>query len=64
MAYSILHSTRKYLLCVYILGAIKHTTAWDLHWEGDENTEVSFNTCMETRMYGQTDMEVEIVIYI
>ena len=28
--------TRKYLLCGYILGVLKHTTAWDHHWEGDE----------------------------
>ena len=28
--------TRKYPLCGYILGVLKHTTAWDQNWGGDE----------------------------
>ena len=31
-----LFKTRKYLLCGYILGVLRHITAWDPHWEGDE----------------------------
>ena len=31
-----LDKTRKYPLRGYILGVLKHTTAWDRLWEGDE----------------------------
>ena len=27
---------RKYPLHWYILGVLRHTTAWDRHWGGDE----------------------------
>ena len=37
--------TRKYPLRGYILGVLTHTTAWDLHWRGDETLKVSFDKC-------------------
>jgi len=35
--------TRKYLLSGYILGVVRHTTAWDQHWRGDPNAGGQMN---------------------
>ena len=32
--------TRKYPLRGYILGVLTHTTAWELHWGGDETLKL------------------------
>ena len=33
-------SLRKYPLHRYILGVLRHTTAWDRHWGGDETLKL------------------------
>ena len=34
--------TWKYQLCRYILGVLRHTTAWDQHWRANEELNCGF----------------------